>query len=272
MVIDHGFFIILGELNKVIPCNLASIHPISPVLTRALNALFEDHKFNGFGMPKWSPKLNHLAYADDTIIFTSAENYSSNLIMNTLQKYEEISRQLINKGKSSFYMYSNVTNNLVQQVETITGFSRGSFPFVYLGCPITYARKRKADYNNLLKKVKDKLHESKGKLLSPGGKALLITSVLQSIPIHLLFAIKLPKFLIKDIHKIFARFFWSSNEDVKKRPWSAWLNMCYPKHEVGLGFRSIFDVSKALCAELWWRFRTVHSLWLNFMWTKYCKK
>ena len=143
---------------------------------------------------------------------------------------------------------------------TPTGFSRGSFPFVYLGCPISHARKRKTDYSELIKKVKDKLQAWKERLLLPGGKAVLISSVLQSVPIHLLSALKPPKCVIKEIHQIFAKFFWSNKEDVKSRHWSAWLNMCFPKEEGGLGFRSFFDVSKALCAKLWWNFRTSNSL------------
>ncbi|XP_060177952.1 uncharacterized protein LOC132607890 [Lycium barbarum] len=43
------------------------------VLSRALNSLFEYNGFRGYGMPKWSAKLNYLAYADDTIIFAYAE-------------------------------------------------------------------------------------------------------------------------------------------------------------------------------------------------------
>ncbi|XP_075103538.1 secreted RxLR effector protein 78-like [Nicotiana tabacum] len=58
--------------------------PLSPslfilsaeVLLRSLNKLFEDKKFIGFGMPKWTNPLNHLAYADDTIIFASTDPYS----------------------------------------------------------------------------------------------------------------------------------------------------------------------------------------------------
>ncbi|XP_059277883.1 secreted RxLR effector protein 78-like [Lycium ferocissimum] len=52
--------------------------PLSPalfilsaeVLSRALNSLFENNDFRSYGMPKWSASLNHLAYADDTIIFS----------------------------------------------------------------------------------------------------------------------------------------------------------------------------------------------------------
>lgn len=58
--------------------------PLSPVLfiiaaevmSRSLNSLFQDRKFVGFGLPKWSPQINHLSYADDTILFESGDRYS----------------------------------------------------------------------------------------------------------------------------------------------------------------------------------------------------
>ncbi|XP_060190609.1 uncharacterized protein LOC132619859 [Lycium barbarum] len=219
-----------------------------------------------------SPALFIIAAEDDTIIFSSVDNQSLQMIMNTLQEYEKVSGQLINKSKSSFYMFSKVSHELSQQVATVIGFVRGQFPFTYLGVPITHARKRKVDYTELLKKVKDSLQTWKGKLLSYRGKAVLITSVLQSIPIHVLSAIRPPKCVTKELHRIFARFFWNTKEEGRCRHWAAWLNMCIPKHERGLGFRSIHDISKALCAKLWWKFRTTSSLWANFVWNKYCKK
>ncbi|XP_075097910.1 uncharacterized protein LOC142175230 [Nicotiana tabacum] len=39
-----------------------------------------------------------------------------------------------------------------------------------------------------------------------------------------------------------------------------------------MGFRSLFDVSKALFVKLWWKFRTTKSPWSKYMWNKYCKK
>ncbi|KAG5610599.1 hypothetical protein H5410_021880 [Solanum commersonii] len=38
-----------------------------------------------------------------------------------------------------------------------------------------------------------------------------------------------------------------------------------PKDKGGLGFSSLFDVSKALFAKLWWIFRTKNTLWTNFI-------
>ncbi|XP_075091457.1 uncharacterized protein LOC142171669 [Nicotiana tabacum] len=237
----------------------------------SLNKLFEDKSFVGFGMHKLSVTLNQLAYADDTIIFASAHPLSLSKIMAVLGNYEKISCQMINKDKSSYYMHSKVANGLFQAVGTITGFARGKFPFTYLGCPIFYTRRRKDYYEDLIKKVKAKLHSWKGKLLSFGGKATLISSVLQSMPVHILSVRDLPNSILH-LHKTFARFFWSTKEEGRSRHWASWKNLCLPKEEGGIGFRPLNDVSRALFAKLSWRFRTTKSLQSNFMWNKYCKK
>lgn len=53
-------------------------------------------------MKKMGPKVNHLSFAEDVIIFTSTCIYSLSLIMKTLHIYEKTSGQLINKEKSHF--------------------------------------------------------------------------------------------------------------------------------------------------------------------------
>lgn len=169
-------------------------------------------------------------------------------------------------------MYHKAAHSHIKEVEDCTTFTKGNFPLMYLGCPIGHARKRKMHFSELIKKVQGKLQAWKGKLLSFGGKAVLINSVLSSIPIYLLSAIIPPKCVIHDLHRIFARFLWNFKEVGNNKHWVACDSMCSPKVEGGLGFRSLFDVSKAMFAKLWWSFRTQKSLWSNFLWTKYCKK
>lgn len=43
------------------------------VLSRGLNKLNEDEGFKGYGLPKWSPRINHLVYVDDIILFCLGE-------------------------------------------------------------------------------------------------------------------------------------------------------------------------------------------------------
>ncbi|KAG5602413.1 hypothetical protein H5410_033783 [Solanum commersonii] len=128
------------------------------------------------------------------------------LIMHTLKMYEQQSGQLINKEKSLFYLFNKAALSSVQMVEEITGFCKGSYPLTYLGCPIGHAKKKKIHFKELIKKIQNKLKMWKGKLISYGGKAVLINHVLQSILVYLLLAITPPKCVIDDIHKIFAKF------------------------------------------------------------------
>ncbi|XP_060210738.1 uncharacterized protein LOC132637701 [Lycium barbarum] len=92
------------------------------------------------------------------------------------------------------------------------------------------------------------------------------------MPPYLLSAMAPAKYTINELHKIFARFFWCNKEEGKSKHWSAWLKVSLLKTEGGLGFRSLFDISNALFAKLWWRFRNSCSLWSTYMWNKYCKR
>lgn len=175
----------------------------------------------GYDMPKWSTPINHLAYADDTIIFASANRYSLEKINSVLQAYEEESCQKINREKSAFYMYQNATATEKQLVEECIGMSSSQFPLKYLGCPITHARKRKVHYVELIQKVKSKLQGWKGQMLSYGGKEVLISSVLQSVPIYVVSAVVPPNCVMKELHKIFTKFFWSNKVEGKSKHWAS---------------------------------------------------
>lgn len=269
---SHGFFHSTRGVKQGDPLSPALFILSAEVLSRSLNALFDDVQYVGYGLLKWSAQINHLAYADDTIIFASTDNYSLNRIVETLQEYEGESGQQINKEKSAFYLHQSTTTNMRVVVEECTGMSRGHFPLKYLGCLITHARKRKEHYVDLIRRVKDKLQAWKGNMLSFGGKEVLLSSVLQSIPIHVLSAIATPNCVMKELHRIFAKFYWSNKLTGRSKHWAAWEKVCLPKNEGGLGFRSMIDVSKDMYATLWWKFRTQNSLWANFMWNKYCKK
>lgn len=49
-----------------------------------LGVLNMDPQYVDYGLTKWSANINHLAFADDTIIFTSSNGYSLEKIMSIL--------------------------------------------------------------------------------------------------------------------------------------------------------------------------------------------
>lgn len=69
----YGFFQSTRGVRQGDPLSPLLFIIVVEVMTRNLNELFNDSKYIGFGMPKWSPKINHLSYADDTILFGSGD-------------------------------------------------------------------------------------------------------------------------------------------------------------------------------------------------------
>ncbi|XP_060210297.1 uncharacterized protein LOC132637182 [Lycium barbarum] len=219
-----------------------------------------------------SPALFILAAEYDTIIFTSANEQSVRLVMKTLSNYEKVSGQKINKQKSVVYMHHLTSHNIKELVFSVTQIPEKDFPFTYLGVPIYYGRRMNIHYNEIIEKIQNRLSSWIGKLLSIGGRTTLIKHVLQSMPIHLLSACDPSSGILAQIHRLFAKFFWSNSVGNSSKHWATWTTLCHPQEEGGMGFRSLQDISKALFTKLWWNMRTKQSLWRTFMSNKYLKK
>lgn len=111
-----------------------------------------------------------------------------------------------------------------------------------------YGRKQKEYFEGLMKKVTASVHSWKSKLLSFGGKYILVKHVLQSLPIYQLSVMNPPKGVIDFIQTVIAKFFWSSSEETKGNLWVAWDTLCLLQEEGG--FRSLHHMVDALFANL----------------------
>ncbi|XP_019248602.1 PREDICTED: uncharacterized protein LOC109227864 [Nicotiana attenuata] len=151
-----------------------------------------------------------------------------------------------------------------------TEFQLKNFPVKYLGCPLIAGRQKICHYAELITKIR--VREWQTRLLSPGGKAILIRHVLQAIPIHLLSAMHPPKGVFQQIEKILASCFWRGSDGNDRHHWASWKVLCYPYQEDGAQFRRLQDVYKAFTVKSWWNLRTGCSLWRDFMLAKYCRR
>ncbi|XP_075097852.1 uncharacterized protein LOC142175172 [Nicotiana tabacum] len=123
----HGFFKSSRGIKQGDPVSPTLFILAAEALSRGLNALHTNLYFCGFGMPKWSPKINHLVYADDMIIFSSSDETSLMLIMQVLKAYENASGQLVNKTKSVVYLHHLTDMEVVSKFfgsSTVGGTSR----------------------------------------------------------------------------------------------------------------------------------------------------
>ncbi|XP_069152141.1 uncharacterized protein [Solanum lycopersicum] len=268
----HGFFQSKRGLKQGDPLSPALFVLGAEILSRQLNLLYQNHQYKGFHMERKGPKINHLSFADDIIIFTSTDTNSIHIIMKTIELYEAVSDQQVNKEKSFFMVTANTGYDIIEEIKTATGFNRKNSPINYLGCPLYSGGQRIIYYSELVEKVIKKISGWHSKLLNFGGKIILVKHVLQSIPIHTLAAISPPKTTLNCIKKLIADFFWGIDKDGKTYHWSSWENMAYPTSEGGIGVRLLEDVCTAFQYKQWWDFRTKNSLWSQFLQAKYCQR
>lgn len=146
---SRGFFHSTRGLKQGDPLLPTLFVIVAEVLSKNLKSLNDKVEFKDFGMPKWSPKINHLSYVDDTILFGSGDKTSMKLMMRVLIDYERTSGKMINKDKSYFYLHEKTPLIAKVRIRNLTGIKPCSFFFNYLGCPIFYGRKKKSYFEGL---------------------------------------------------------------------------------------------------------------------------
>lgn len=107
----------------------------------------------------------------------------------------------------------------------------------------------------IVEKLEKRLQGWKGKLISRGGRAELVNSVLSSIPIYFMNCFKLPKWVVNKIDKVGRLFLWGRNDrDGRGISLINWETTCLPKKWGGrLGIMNIELQNIALLLRRWWR-------------------
>lgn len=267
--VRHGFFKSERGLRQGDPLSPSLFILSAELLSQMLNSLQNNARHQGFYMSIHGPQINHLTFVDDTILFCNGSKRSIREVMDILKEYELISGQLINKNKSNFSMNDSTDANTLTRIQQLTGMRHQSFLITYLGCPLFAGKKKLSHFSGLINKITGRIRGWHTKLLSSGGRAVLIRHILLALPIHLLSAVHPLKGTLEAIEKYMARFFWSGKDSGGKHHLISWENLCYPYQEGGTNFRRLKDICQAFKCKQWWNLRNSSSLWSEFMKAKY---
>ena len=159
--------------------------------------------------------LSILQYADDTILFMENDLKEAKNMKLLLCAFEQLSGLKINFHKSEMFCYGEA-RELGREYSQIFRCDIGTLPFRYLGIPMHHRKLRNLDGKTVEERFQKKLSGWKGKMLSVGGRLVLINSVLSNLSMFMLLFFEVPRGVLKRLDYYRSRFFWQSNGHEKK--------------------------------------------------------
>jgi hypothetical protein len=183
-------------------------------LSRMLNESMLQGLLSGFSVGIRDNEVlvvNHLLFADDTLIFCGAQAEHVRNLRCTFSCFEAVSRLRINLEKSELVPIGEVGD--VESFAHILSCRIGSLPMTYLGLPLGASFKSHSIWNGVIEKVERKLASWKKLYLSKGGRVTLIHSTLSSIPTYYLSLFLIPVSVAKKLEWLQREFLWNGMED-----------------------------------------------------------
>ncbi|XP_030936185.1 uncharacterized protein LOC115961328 [Quercus lobata] len=124
-----------------------------------------------------APRISHLLFADDCIIFGKVSVDEGNRVLKVLVDHEKESGKKLNKEKTSLFFSRNTSREIQEEIKEIFGAQIIHKHERYLGLPILVGKGKIKAFSCIKDQVGRKIAGWKGKLLSNAGFEILIKVV-----------------------------------------------------------------------------------------------
>lgn len=201
--------------------------PLSPylflIISEVLSWLFKHASEMGFlegiRINTHDPRLSHLLFTDDTLIFLSVSRSNCENVDRLLKAYCHALGREVNTQKSMVYFSANTPPSVQYELCTILNMSRVEDPGTYLHILVGWGKTKMATLSYIKDWVLSKIQGWKNKFLSQAGHEMLIKAVVQAVPTYLMNVFWLPNRLCRDINGAIMRFWWANSNKARGIHW-----------------------------------------------------
>jgi len=185
---------------------LAKMISLAQTLAKMISLAQSNRLITGL-VPEYVEKgVAILQYVDDTILCLEDNEENARNMNLMLYLFENMSGLKINFSKSEVIMISG------EEVKTkayseLFNYNIGVWPIKYLGVRVSGSRLHVRDWLPLDEKSIKRLDGWKGRVLSIGGRTVLLNACLSSIPTYCMSMYLLPKTILKKMDRTRKRFF-----------------------------------------------------------------
>ena len=129
----------------------------------------ENGDIRGVSICRSAPKLTHLLFADDSLIFCRAKINECEKLLEILATYEQALGQQINRDKTTLFFSKSTSPQMQESIQVALRVPVVKQYEKYLRLPSFFGRKKKESFDNIKQRVWKKLQGWEGKLLSQAG-------------------------------------------------------------------------------------------------------
>lgn len=176
------------------------VSPISPYLfiiwhegfTALINKYIQKGWIHGCRVANGAPTISHMLFADDSYLYCKATISEAIKVCQLLQTFEHATVQHVNRQKSTIFFSTNTSKEARTAICEQMSMNEATEHSMYLGLPNIMGRNKNVILGFLKDKVRKKVVNWDGQLISKPGKEILLKTVIQALPTYAMSVFLLP--------------------------------------------------------------------------------